>query len=138
MRENSISCHQMRQLLQGTPANLTLAAQEHLADCDGCMDLLLTGTLEAKPKIAVPDGFAARVAASLPARAVAQSHRRPQYGRRAAVASLGLLVLGTGSIAILEPGWLAANTPIWLLIETLTLAEAGAIAYWLGREKGSF
>jgi hypothetical protein len=139
MREDSLNCDQMRQLLQRTSfADLTPAQQEHLAGCDQCMELLVSEALEAKPQIAIPENFAARVAAGLPPPPNPRRSRlRPQYGRVVAFASLGILVAGMASIAVVSPQWLVANRAIWLLIETLTLAETGAIAYWLGRQNDS-
>jgi len=63
------------------------------AERDRKFDAMLTAALERRPEIAVPEGFAARVAAGLPARAAARPARETHYGRAAMYGCMLLLTV---------------------------------------------
>ena len=137
MRENNLSCAQLRPRLQSEPhPELSPQEESHLADCDACMDLLLAQSLDEKPPVAIPSGFPARVAANLPALPSPKTGRQPRYGRRIGFVLLTGLVAATSFLALVDPHWFVANSLLWLAIETLAAFEVGALAIWLMRRDG--
>ncbi len=92
------------------------------------LDAAITRAIEQPPEIAIPDNFAARVRAGLPA--------QPQMRRRTSVARAA----GTGAAAaaLVALCWLAPHsTPNFQSmafdVELALLAEVAAIAAWLAR-----
>ena len=67
MRDDGINCEALERALH-EGRKLTREELAHVEDCDECMDVWLTLALEVKPAVAIPDDFAARVAAIAPAR----------------------------------------------------------------------
>lgn len=67
-------------------------------------DVMLTAALERRPEIAVPENFAARIVASLPAvRPAQRTARVTHYGRTAAYLCMLLLTAGLVALPILRP-----------------------------------
>jgi hypothetical protein len=92
----------------------------------------LTQALERRPEVAVPEGFAARVAAALP---LQKPRRRAVHvGRTAAIA--GAMVLALTMFAVAphsEPSF--AN--LFFDAELLMLAQLAGIAWWFGKAVSS-
>lgn len=93
---------------------------------DGVMDGRLTSALEMRPAVAVPVGFAARVAGQVPVRrAIAVPSAR--YGLLAARIGLGALLLALVVVAMRSVGHsVFTTTTEWILC-----AEMVGIAVWL-------
>ncbi len=92
--------------------------------------------LERQPPVEVPEGFAARVAQSMPARAV----RRGRWavapgsaGKTAALAAAGLLAV---ALFVLAPHAGASFSSVAFDVELLVLAELAALGYGLARMLG--
>jgi hypothetical protein len=93
--------------------------------------------LEATPRLEVPAGFAARVAAVLPPRPeIALTPRR--YGVRVAMICLLALVVVLPALAPKIPG----SSLYWLSIQTLFCGQFVLVTVWLvgrrDRSRGSF
>jgi hypothetical protein len=90
------------------------------------MDELLTRALERKPAVAVPAGFAARVAGQVPVRkAVAMPTVR--YGVLVARTGMGVLLLALVMVAMHSSG----RTAFGVAIEWVLCAELVGLAAWL-------
>jgi len=89
----------------------------------------LTRALSRQPAVTVPEGFAARVAASLPERDAVRARPRFSVGRAAAiVAALALAV----AMFVLSPHVATARS-LGFAVEMLLLAQLAGIGYGLVR-----
>lgn len=96
---------------------------------DDALETAITRALEAKAAIAAPEGFAARVRASLPTRATRRS--RWSLSQAAGVASAAVLLIGLCWLAQrARPSF--ANGPFDL--ELLLIVELAGVAAWLGAQ----
>ena len=91
----------------------------------------ITRALEHSPEAsAIPTGFAARVAASLPKQ---RAPRRVIHaGRTAAVVAMVVLAIVLFALA---PHVTPSFTSVMFYIELIILAQLGAIAYWLAAKR---
>ena len=97
---------------------------------DAAINLAITQGLERPPVVDVPEGFAARVMAALPARRV---RRRVSVGRAAALAALGVLLV---ALFLLAPH-VGPSPASWsYAMEMLLLAQLAAVGYGLVRMHG--
>lgn len=100
------------------------------------LDMKIVQALETRPEVAVPSGFAARVASRVPARGPAHGYaaRRTitlhptHYGQWAMAASL--VVLAVTLVALLVNGF--GDTPIGLAVVWIVYAQLLALAVWFG------
>ena len=94
---------------------------------DTAQDAMLTRALERRPQVAVPEGFAAKVLATLPARPRVQQRR--SAARSAAVAGAAVLLAALWWVAPhVRPGFESAGFDV----EMLLVVELAAVAAWLG------
>jgi len=91
-------------------------------------EALLTAALEHKPAVAVPAGFAARVAALVPARAAAI--RATHYGRIISYVSMALLLMVLAWLPVAHPADLRNITSWTSLTELVLILELLAIGYF--------
>ena len=91
------------------------------------MDARLVRALEAPPAVEIPAGFAARVAAQVPARRPVLLTPR-HYGRNAVVACL--VVLAGALLALALRG--AGSTVVGVAVEWFVCAMFVTLAIWLG------
>jgi len=101
----------------------------HVDDCQACMDAWLTTLLEEKPQVAIPEDFAARVAAMAPARQRKKREAAPgrkPWGLAAAIAIVSVL------LAVWFSGPAPANSSIGVVFVMLVASEITALALWLG------
>jgi hypothetical protein len=100
---------------------------------------ILDGAIEAAlhkaPRVTIPEGFAARLAKSLPPQPARRlSHLTPaHYGVRAAV--LCLFVLTGLMLASAKAG---AHSPTWLFLESVFCAQFVVLAVWLTARRYRF
>jgi hypothetical protein len=94
------------------------------------MEAAMTRALEQPPTVAIPQGFAARVARSLPAAPVA---RRPVYAGRT-VASIAAVVLLV-AVFVVAPHSQPSFANVAFDLEILLIAQVGGIAYWLAGKR---
>ena len=126
MRDDGISCEALERALH-EGRKLTKEELAHVEDCDECMDVWLTLALEAKPEVAIPENFAARLVAGLPAR---EPKRAIQRGNRHWGLITAMAVL-TGLMAVGFGGSPSANTWVGLLFVSLVATEIAGLALWL-------
>jgi hypothetical protein len=127
MRDDGMNCEALQKALrQG--CELTRDQSAHIDECDACMETWLTAALEAKPAVRIPDDFAARVSAGLPAHpAKRATTRRPQHlGLTTAVAFITVL------LAVWFSGATPMNSWVGLLFVMLVASEVAGLALWLG------
>jgi len=106
------------------------------AENEKALDMRIVQTLESRPGVAIPAGFAARVASRVPARGPAHGFaaRRDvplhatHYGQWAMAASL--VVLAVALVALLVNGF--GNTAIGLAVVWIVYAQLLALAVWFG------
>ncbi len=134
------SCEAVRRALQDQRA-LAVAEAAHAATCAACGDAILDAEIEvalhARPRLALPDGFAARVA--LRARSEKRAGRAAPNGWRAwrhvgRDTAIGLLIAATTLVTVLDPDWLAVTGPVQWALVLLLSGEVAGIALWLGLE----
>jgi hypothetical protein len=98
---------------------------ERMSDVDS-MDARLTRALERKPAVAVPAGFAARVAGQMPVRnAVTVPPAR--YGRAAMWIGMAVLVV----VLVVVTMHFHGRTMFGLALEWILCAELAGLAAWL-------
>jgi hypothetical protein len=102
----------------------------HNSQLDGALEADLTRTLERQPVVVVPEGFAARVAGSLPPRRPVR--RRVQTGRTVAMVAAWIVAL---TMFALAPHAAPNFGNLTFDMELLLLAQLAAIAYWLGARR---
>jgi hypothetical protein len=90
------------------------------------LEARITLALETAPTPSIPAGFAARVAAELPAPLPA-SLNPPRYGRAAAIACVPVLL----ALIFLFAQRPAVASPLWIATESLLCALFAMIAVWL-------
>jgi hypothetical protein len=134
MRNDSMICEALQRTLRES-RRLTGEQVTHIDECDACMDAWLTAALDQKPEVAIPEDFAARVSAGLPARRPQRAiKRRPRWGLAAAMAVVTLLLVVC--FAEPTPASSLADAPahswIGLVFLFLVTAEITALALWLG------
>jgi len=93
-------------------------------------------TLERRPEIAVPEGFAARVARSMPAKAPKRGSIRPGFGRAAAYLAVAVIIFVLALMTWEHPGALETGRGILFLVEVLLLGQLLAVGLWLGMRSG--
>ena len=133
MRDDGVNCEALRRALHGDRGlrgggELTQTELAHVEECDDCMDVWLTLALEAKPEVAIPDNFAARIAAGLPARQAKRAMVRgnQHWGLVTAMAVVTVLMaVGFG-------GSPPANTWVGLVFVSVVATEIAGLALWLG------
>jgi len=102
------------------------------------LDLRIVQALERAPEVRIPEDFAARVAASVPARTVQLRHARlagPAPARRAAylAAVVCLVVLAAGMLALAPH---SGQRMFYLVLESLLAAQFCLLAAWVARPRG--
>jgi hypothetical protein len=90
-----------------------------------CLDARITLALGTSPVLEIPEGFAARVAAKLPATASMNMAPR-RHGRRAAIVCLAILL---ALIFLFACG--PAMSPVWISIESIFCIQFALIAVCL-------
>ena len=95
------------------------------------LDARIVAALERRPGVQVPEGFAARVAAQLPARRVSAYRqvrlKATRYGVSAAAACLIVL-----AVAMLGLAPAQIDGPFWKAMEWTLCAQFCLLAAWLG------
>lgn len=126
MRNDGISCEALERALH-EGRKLTNEELAHVEDCDECMDVWLTLALEVKPEVAIPEDFAARIAAMSPARP-----QKPQtvrttrhWGMISAIVVVAVLLM------ICFGGPRPANSGLGLVFTLLVATEIAGLALWL-------
>ncbi len=94
------------------------------------MEEAITLALERQPAVVVPEDFAARVRASLPARP--QVRARWSVGRIAATAAVAGLIVGLCWVA---PHTQPSFASLTFDLEMLMLAELAGVATWLAMRR---
>ena len=127
MRDDGISCEALERALH-EGRKLTQEELAHVESCDECMDVWLTLALEAKPEVAIPENFAARVAAGLPRR---QAKRAVLRGNR----NWGLVTAMAVVTVLMAVGFAGpppANSWVGLVFISVVATEIAGLALWLG------
>jgi hypothetical protein len=110
--------------MQPEPMN---QADEQMRALDG----RIVDALECAPRVRIPEGFAARVAARVPARRVSAYWlariRATRYGVRVAIAALIVLAV---AMLVLAPHTTGGG-PFWKLMEWTLCAQFCVLAGWL-------
>jgi len=88
--------------------------------------------LERRPEIAVPEGFAARLAQSVPAKTPSRAGLRPVFGRMAGYLALAAMTMVLMVLARTHPEALEAGRGVVFAVEVLLLAQLLAVGLWLG------
>jgi len=127
MHDDGISCEALERALH-EGRKLTKEELEHVEGCGECMDVWLTLALESKPEVVIPENFAARVAAGLPARqpkrAIWRGNRH--WGLVSAVAVVTVLMV------VGFRGSPPASSWVGLLFVSVVATEIAGLALWLG------
>ena len=127
MRDDGMNCEALERALH-EGRKLTVEELAHVEGCDECMDVWLTLALEAKPEVAVPADFAARVAGAVPAhqprRQRARAPRHWGLATAMAVVTVLLIVCFTASAP--------ANNWVGLVFLSVVATEIAGLALWLG------
>ena len=127
MRYDGVNCEGLQRAMRDV-RKLTTKESAHLDECDACMDVWLTVALEAKPDVAVPADFAARVAAGLPPRqekrALLRGYRHWGFITAMAVVTV-LLTVGFA-------GPSPANSWVGIVFLSIVATEIAGLALWLG------
>jgi predicted anti-sigma-YlaC factor YlaD len=127
MGDDGMNCEALERALH-EGRRLTAHELAHVEDCDECMDVWLTLALEAKPEVAVPADFAARVAASVPPRRVKRvALRVPRHWGLITAMAVVTVVLVVGF-----PGPKPANSWVGLVFVMVVASEIAGLALWLG------
>ncbi len=93
-------------------------------------------TLERRPEIAVPEGFAARVAHAVPAKKLSRAATRPVFGRTAGYLAVVVMTAVLVVLTRMHPEALEAGRGFLFLLEVLLLAQLLAVGLWLGMQNG--
>jgi len=93
-------------------------------------------TLERRPEIAVPEGFAARVAHAVPVKAPSRGAARPAFGRTAGYLAVAVMTVVLVVLTRTHPEALEAGRGFLFLVEVLLLAQLLAVGLWLGMQNG--
>jgi hypothetical protein len=127
MRDDGISCEALERALH-EGRKLTTLELAHVEGCDECMDVWLTLALEAKPEVAIPENFAARVAAGLPVRQPTRTVLRGNrhWGLVTAMAVVTVLM------AVGYAGSPPATSWVGLVFMSVVATEIAGLALWLG------
>ncbi len=91
--------------------------------------------LEHRPEIAIPEGFAARVARSAPPRATVRSAARPVFGRAAGYLAVATITLVLVLLTQAQPEALEAGRGFVFAVELLLVAQLLAVGLWLGTQR---
>ena len=127
MRDDSMNCEALERALH-EGRKLTKEQLAHVENCDECMDVWLTLALEAKPEVAVPADFAARVAASVPPRREKRATLRvPRHWGLITAMAVVTVVLVVGF-----PSPKPANSWVGLGFVMVVASEIAGLALWLG------
>jgi hypothetical protein len=97
------------------------------------LEAALIAVLERKPQAAIPEGFAARVCAELPAGRRYQSP--PHIARTVGYASLSFLLAALAILTIVAPRSLQPSAGFGFVIEAILVLQMSAIALWLGVQR---
>ena len=130
MRDDGVNCEVVQRAMR-EEHELTKAESAHLEECDECMDKWLTLALDAKPEVAIPVDFAARVAAGLPVRqpkrAMLRSNRHWGLITALAILTVLMVVCFAGPAPANPPAnsWIG---PVFLFLVT---TEIVGLALWL-------
>lgn len=136
MRDDSVNCEDLRRALRDG-IELTKEQSAHVGECDACadasMDAWLTMALDAKPEVAIPADFAARVVAGLPVELPARQEKRiaVHTQRHWGVISAMAVALVVLVVCFLGPkptgnSWVAG------VFVMLVASEIAGLALWLG------
>ncbi|MGC2161726.1 MAG: hypothetical protein WA634_07460 [Silvibacterium sp.] len=132
----AVNCDELRPALKHGRA-LTAAQQAHMDGCENCLeawlDATVTQALDAKPEVAIPADFAARVAAGLKVSGTEKrvaAQRSPHWGLL--TASL-LVAAGMIAVAVADPN--SAHTRMGIVFMALVVTEIAGIALWLGTRR---
>ena len=125
MPGDTVNCEALQRILFEQQRELTADEAAHLSACDECMDVLLTVSLEARPEVELPENFAARVAAKLPAEPPAISRRPRHAGLTTAMVFVGVLLIVFFAAA--KP----ANSWVTMVFVLLVATEIAGLALWL-------
>lgn len=126
MRNDGISCEALERALH-EGQKLTKEELAHVEDCDECMDVWLTLALEAKPEVAIPDGFATRIAAMAPARPEKRQALRTtrHWGMISAITVVTVMMM------ICFAGPRPVNSGVGLVFMLVVATEIAGLALWL-------
>ncbi len=130
----TINCEALRSAMK-TRRELTAEEQEHVEQCEDCMDAWLEATatqaLETKPEVRIPADFTARVAAKLPEKRLVSAQREPSQERHwGLVTAIILVAVGLAAAAVADPRMM--TTGIGVIAMTIVAAEIAGIGLWLG------
>jgi hypothetical protein len=92
--------------------------------------------LERRPEITIPEGFAARVARSMPAKVPRRGAIRPGFGRAAAYLAIAAIIPVLALMTWEHPKALEAGRGILFVVEVLLLGQLLAVGLWLGMRSG--
>ena len=127
MRDDRMNCEALERAMH-EGRKLTAQELEHVENCDECMDVWLTLALEAKPEVAIPLDFAARVAASVPPRREKrEALRMPRHWGLITAMAVATVVLMVGF-----PGLKPVNSWVGLVFVMVVASEIAGLALWLG------
>jgi hypothetical protein len=140
-RRSTVKCEELQRALRESPGQahaLTAAESAHVECCDACLEVWLestvTGALDAKPEVRIPEDFALRVAAKLPARNevvhATKSGARATRHHWGLVTAIALVTVGLFATAAADPAALA--TRMGAIFMLIVAAEIVGIALWLG------
>ncbi|HEX3472838.1 MAG TPA: hypothetical protein VHT28_16780 [Silvibacterium sp.] len=137
MRDNGVICEALQRALneeRTLRGERELTAEEcaHLEECDACLDASLTVMLDAKPEVEIPADFAARVAASLPAKSAARTRWPRHTGLITAIVLVAVLLV------VCFAGPKPADNWIGLVFMLLVATEVAGIALWLGPKQSGW
>ena len=124
---NDMNCEAIQRAVRER-RELTKDELAHMDECDACMDVWLTMALDGKPEVAIPEGFAAQVAAMAPARQGKSktARTRQRWGLVTAVAMVTVL------LAVWFAGPAPTNSWIGVVFVMLVASEIAGLALWLG------
>lgn len=140
-RRGTVKCEELQKALRESPGQahaLTTGESAHVEGCDACLNVWLettvTAALDTKPEVRIPEDFALRVSAKLPARDklvhVAESTARAAQHHWGLFTAIALVTVGLFATVAVDPSALA--TRMGAIFMLIVAAEIVGIALWLG------
>lgn len=140
-RRSTVKCEELQKALRESPGQthtLTARESEHVEGCNACLEAWLettvTAALDTKPQVRIPEDFALRVAAKLPARdtmvRVAGRSARATKHHWGLLTAIVLVTVGLFATVAADSAALA--TRMGAIFMLIVAAEIVGIALWLG------
>ena len=127
MGEDKLICMKLRSAWPAGELALSPEQSEHLRGCDDCMSVLLDRQLDSKPRVNVPEDFAARVSAMAVKRPLVW---RPKFHGLTTAMVLSSVLLLVGAAAVSAHPLQFSISWMGLALEATLALEAAGLVLW--------